>query len=124
MHPERRGQPAGRLDWEIVALDAIGLFFFFIPGVIAFAVDFSNSTIYLPPYDYDYGHSHPSARSASLRKIAVPREKLTREGIADIVTQHSTHDVQIRADELESRELASIDSFWPKFDEVALRWPH
>lgn len=47
--PERRGQPAGRLDPKVVALDAIGLLFFFIPGVIAFAVDFNNGTIYLPP---------------------------------------------------------------------------
>ena len=29
-------------------LDALGLFVWFIPGVIAFAVDFSNGTIYLP----------------------------------------------------------------------------
>ena len=29
-------------------LDAVGLLFFFVPGVIAFAVDFSNGTIYLP----------------------------------------------------------------------------
>ena len=48
LHPERRGQPSGRLDPAIVALDAVGLLLFFIPGVIAFAVDFSNGTIYLP----------------------------------------------------------------------------
>jgi hypothetical protein len=27
----------------------IGLLFFIIPGVVAYAVDFSNGTIYLPP---------------------------------------------------------------------------
>ncbi|UPT75600.1 MAG: hypothetical protein M0D55_07975 [Elusimicrobiota bacterium] len=48
IHPERRGQRGGRLDVGIVILDAIGLLFFIIPGVIAFAVDFSNGTIYLP----------------------------------------------------------------------------
>lgn len=48
LHPERRGQRGGRLDVGIVVLDAIGLLFFVIPGVIAFAVDFSNGTIYLP----------------------------------------------------------------------------
>lgn len=48
IHPERRGQRGGRLDVGIVVLDAIGLLFFIIPGVIAFAVDFTNGTIYLP----------------------------------------------------------------------------
>ncbi len=48
MYPERRGQVGGHLDAGVVILDAIGLLFFIIPGVIAFAVDFSNGTIYLP----------------------------------------------------------------------------
>ncbi|MDF1763634.1 MAG: hypothetical protein P1U57_09510 [Oleibacter sp.] len=48
LHPERKGQVSGKLDAGIVVLDAIGLLFFVIPGVIAFAVDFSNGTIYLP----------------------------------------------------------------------------
>ncbi len=48
MYPERRGQRGGRLDIGVVALDTIGLLFFLIPGIIAFAVDFSEGTIYLP----------------------------------------------------------------------------
>lgn len=48
LHPERKGQVSGLLDTRIVVLDAIGLLFFFVPGVIAFAVDFTNGTIYLP----------------------------------------------------------------------------
>ena len=48
LHPERKGQVDGRIDPSIAVLDGIGLLFFLIPGVIAFAVDFSNGTIYLP----------------------------------------------------------------------------
>jgi hypothetical protein len=48
MHPDREGQRGGRLDVGVVLLDGIGLFFFIIPGIIAYAVDFSNGTIYLP----------------------------------------------------------------------------
>ncbi len=48
LYPERKGQIDGQLDTGVVALNAIGLLFFLIPGVIAFAVDFSNGTIYLP----------------------------------------------------------------------------
>ncbi len=36
------------MDIGVVLLDGIGLLFFIIPGVIAYAVDFSNGTIYLP----------------------------------------------------------------------------
>lgn len=48
MYPERRGQKAGSLDAGVAVLDGLGLLFGIIPGVIAFAVDFSNGTIYLP----------------------------------------------------------------------------
>ena len=44
----KKGQRAGKLDPSIVVLNAIGLLFFIVPGVIAFAVDFNNGTIYLP----------------------------------------------------------------------------
>lgn len=51
LHPERVGQPRqGPLDWKVVALDGLGLLLFFVPGVVAFAVDFYNGTIYLPNY--------------------------------------------------------------------------
>jgi hypothetical protein len=52
LYPERNGQKAGQIDPAIAILDGVGLLFFIIPGVIAFAVDFSNHSIYLPQ-----GHS-------------------------------------------------------------------
>lgn len=48
MYPERKGQKSGKIDSGVAILDGIGLLFFFIPGIIAFAVDFNNGTIYLP----------------------------------------------------------------------------
>ncbi len=48
LYPERKGQTGGRLDVGVVILDAIGLLFFLIPGIVAFAVDFNHGTIYLP----------------------------------------------------------------------------
>lgn len=48
LHPERKGQKAGQIDPAIALFDAIGLLFYIIPGVIAFAVDFYSGTIYLP----------------------------------------------------------------------------
>jgi len=49
MHSERRGQPhSNHIDWKIAALDGLGLILFFVPGVVAFAVDFYTGAIYLP----------------------------------------------------------------------------
>ena len=48
IYPERRGAKTGRLDVGVVVLDALGLLFGLIPGVIAFAVDLSTGAIYLP----------------------------------------------------------------------------
>lgn len=48
LYPERRGQTNGQIDIGVAALDAIGLLFFFVPGVVAFGVDFITGAIYLP----------------------------------------------------------------------------
>ncbi len=48
IYPERKGQKGGRIDLGVVVLDGIGLLVAIIPGVIAYAVDFSNGSIYLP----------------------------------------------------------------------------
>ncbi|RDB43286.1 hypothetical protein DU490_08760 [Halomonas sp. DQ26W] len=47
-HPERKGQMDGRIDPVVAVANGVGLLFFILPGVIAYAVDFSNGTIYLP----------------------------------------------------------------------------
>jgi hypothetical protein len=51
-YPDRRGQIEGKLDPVVVGGNAIGLLFFIIPGVIAFAVDFATGAIYLPEGKY------------------------------------------------------------------------
>jgi hypothetical protein len=47
LYPERQGQKGGRIDPAVAILDGIGLLFFVIPGLIAFAIDFHQGTIYL-----------------------------------------------------------------------------
>ncbi|MGB3384804.1 MAG: hypothetical protein WBA64_09005 [Marinomonas sp.] len=48
LYPERRGQTTGTIDVGVALLDAVGLLFFFVPGVVAFGVDFVTGGIYLP----------------------------------------------------------------------------
>lgn len=48
LYPERKGQAGGRVDPVVVILDGAALLFGILPGIVAFAVDFTNGTIYLP----------------------------------------------------------------------------
>ncbi|AQZ94938.1 polyribonucleotide nucleotidyltransferase [Halopseudomonas phragmitis] len=51
-YPERRGQISGEIDSGVAILNGIGLLFYIIPGLIAFAVDFATGAIYLPDARY------------------------------------------------------------------------
>jgi hypothetical protein len=117
LYPERRGQPPGPLDWGIVALDALGLLLFFLPGVIAFAVDFNNGTIYLPAVYY--GAAPRSSRDRQLVSVNVPRDQLTRDGIEQVVSQHAKRTVQLTPGGYRTKELESADQFWPAHDALA-----
>lgn len=46
--PDRRGQIEGRIDPVVAALNAVGILFYVIPGLIAFGIDFATGAIYLP----------------------------------------------------------------------------
>lgn len=89
IHQERIGQNStGKLDVGIVILDGIGLFFFLIPGVIAYAVDFINGTIYLPNgsaslVDID------DLNKDNMIAIHVGKENLTPEKIKEIVSKNT-----------------------------------
>lgn len=52
LHPERRGQLNGQIDPVIAALNGVGILFFVVPGLIAFAIDFTTGAIYLPEGRY------------------------------------------------------------------------
>ncbi|UVE18411.1 polyribonucleotide nucleotidyltransferase [Pseudomonas sp. LS44] len=47
-YPDRRGQIEGKIDPVVTALNAIGILFYVLPGLIAFGVDFATGAIYLP----------------------------------------------------------------------------
>ncbi len=51
-YPERRGQISGEIDPGVAILNGIGLLFYIIPGVVAFAVDFTTGAIYFPDARY------------------------------------------------------------------------
>lgn len=106
MYPERRGQRSGRIDPGVAILDAVGLLFFIIPGVVAFAVDISNGTIYLP-----------SGRRSSLKPsnqlemlaIRIPPEKLNKDGIEAIVGEHIGKTVSLDSENVRIYRLDDME---------------
>jgi hypothetical protein len=118
LHPERRNQPPrGGLDWSIVALDAIGLLLFFIPGVIAFAVDFTTGAIYLPPPGY--GDAGTPTNDASLVELQVPPTELTPQRLEQVASQHAGRDVRLVRGEFLTAPLTKLADFWPAREMLA-----
>jgi hypothetical protein len=110
LYPERRGQPAGRLDVGVVALDGIGLLLFLVPGVIAFAVDFGTGAIYLPP-----GYSmHAPGMGSEMRKVQVNPAELTPERVAAIVREQTGKAVNLQSGEYRVMKLQRLDQFTPE----------
>ena len=106
LYPERNGQHAGSIDPLVAVLDGVGLLFFLIPGVIAFAVDFNNHSIYLP-------HGQHSRLTGKLDKDSIEQFVLERTGtrvdlrqanlevirldsLADLDAQFAAHDPGVR----------------------------
>lgn len=104
--PERKGQPAGPLDPKVVILDALGLLLFFIPGVIAFAVDFNNGTIYLPPGD------HASTQSSENRwkKVRLATRQPTASELEKLVRSETGKEIQLRPGTYSVGKLESPDA--------------
>jgi hypothetical protein len=113
LYPERRGQPAGPLDLKVVALDAIGLFFFFVPGVVAFAVDFSTGAIYLPHHGYSAvdatGGTGHSREEPELATIHVDPNELTTERLEAVLSEHYGHPVHLDPDTLQKVRVRNPD---------------
>jgi hypothetical protein len=66
LYPDRRGQDSGRIDPVVVVLDSIGLLFWVVPGLVAFAVDIYTGTIYYEPGEGGAVYWPPSADQALL----------------------------------------------------------
>ena len=96
LYPERQGQKQGTLDIVVVLLDAAGLIFFIIPGVIAFALDFHTGAIYLPP-------DHPRSQNKKLIQtdqndlyvLQINPEQLNVESLSSILTKEMGFPVRL-----------------------------
>jgi len=112
MYPERRGQRSGRIDIGVAVLDGIGLLFFLIPGVIAYAVDFSNGTIYLP------GTARGSLDFKDLKQVKFDPKHYTEATIEKIIKEETGYAVKLNQDDVKIYSLESVDDMVMRFSEV------
>lgn len=101
IYPERRGQTAGRIDVGIALLDGLGLLVFLIPGVIAFAVDFSTGAIYLP--------SGKSKQAKVLEHddmvvLKVRPEELDLAKLDEVLVEYTGEEVNLQSDTVQIYE--------------------
>lgn len=108
LHPERRGFRSDRLDPAIVALDAVGLLFFFVPGVIAFAVDFSTGAIYLPPDEFSTLPNNSQSHHP-ISPAAYCPAPYNHDQIALILRQETGKTVDLRSPAVQVVRLKNLD---------------
>lgn len=121
LYPERRGQKSGQIDVAVVLMDAVGLLFFIIPGVIAFAVDFYTGSIYLPPDSPDRNlkdrlkdmwKGKKEAAAGGLIVIKVDPEDLNPATISAIVTKETGYPLRLDDSRLIMRKAkGEVDIF-------------
>jgi hypothetical protein len=118
IHPDRIGQPhRGRLDTSIVLLDALGLLLFFVPGVVAFVVDFSTGAIFLPAYEC--GRLDGAERRGDFVVVRVDPKTLTRERIEEIVRGQTGKSVRLEPGVYEARQIEQLDDFDAESESLA-----
>ena len=89
LYPERKGQTDGRIDPGVAAMNGVGLLLFVIPGLVAFAVDFHNGTIYLPG-----SASNPSSDNNELYAIKSDGP-ITYQQAQQLVADHTGADIDL-----------------------------
>jgi hypothetical protein len=106
LYPERRGQPPGYLDVGVVALDAVGLLLFLVPGIVAFAVDFATGTIYLPP---ERPYLTPASDGRTWQAVRVDPAELTPERLAEVVRERTGQAVRLEPGSYQAARIDRIE---------------
>jgi len=105
MYPERKGQKTGKIDPNVAILDGLGLLLFIIPGVIAYAVDFSNGTIYLPGTASING---PGGAYGEWASLSIPPDNLTLDRVEEIIASHAHAEEALFYQDIEVYAVSSL----------------
>lgn len=105
MYPHRRGQQGGKIDAGVAVLDGVGLLLFVLPGIIAFAVDFSTGAIYLP------GTSRSSLDMKNPKIVRFDTRNCTNEKLEYIIKNETGIDVKLNQPGIKVTRLSSGHDF-------------
>ncbi len=113
IYPERRGQTKGEIDPVVAILNGIGLLLFVVPGLVAFAIDFSTGAIYLPggQRTKDKLNRMKKSLEGSLQTegnhlvLRVDPAKLTPELVQTILSEVAGEEVTLDREDLEVHRL-------------------
>lgn len=106
-YPDRINQKEpGDLDPAILIADAVGLFFFLIPGIVAFAIDFGTGAIYYPA-----GHEAGDPERTIFDRDD-SQAKLDRNTIERRVGERVGRTIDLGRDDVRAMQIESLDQFW------------
>lgn len=112
MYPERKGQRGGKIDAGVAVLDGVGLLLFIIPGIIAFAIDFNNGTIYLP------GTSRASLDIHNIKQVKFDPKHNSIAGIERMIQEQTGYTVKLDQSNMRIVKLKSTDEMVLQFAQI------
>ena len=114
IYPDRVNQKnRGDIDLVILGLDAIGLLFFIIPGIVAFVVDFGTGAIYFP-------ENHRRGRSENTIFDEIDSQsRLDRQEIERLVSARTGIAVNLNEDGVQVMRIEHLDEFWLAYDQLS-----
>lgn len=108
MYPDRIGQGrSGPINWEVAALDGLGVLLFFVPGAIAFLVDWYNGTLFLPPGNYG-GKLGETTEGTT---ISLRRNQLNRQGIEAAILEQTGEKISLEPGSYMTQQVQETSEF-------------
>ena len=121
IYPQRVNQKEhGGLDPAIVIMDGIGLFFFIIPGLIAFAVDFGTGAIYYPE-----GKAPGDAEKTLIdqwKEEASKTGSIDQQTIERSLSERVGRPIRLDEETVLVQELDHLDQFHTVYRQLDNRW--
>jgi hypothetical protein len=117
IYPDRVNQKnRGKLDPSIIILDGIGLFFFLVPGVIAFAVDLATGAIFFPE---GQGHGDEERTIFDDLSMIRPAGGLNQQVIEHFASERAGAEIDLNRDDVQVVQLDDLCQFRLVYDQFA-----
>jgi len=109
IYPERDGQARGRIDPTVAILDGIGLIFFIIPGLVAYAIDFHTKAIYLPADEEAWNKGEEASSKDALKVIPLPSGEIDVKTIEALLSKEIGQKIRFSDNNLQAFAFNSTE---------------